>query len=178
MRKVFLMLAMVLPVILSAQDFEFEKIINVNKSRSEIYSASKMFVADFWNSAKAVTQNQDDASYTIQIKALKNMEVKVGMAMCCVYDYTYTVKIQAKENKCRIQIYDVVCRNAYQGGFGGEQSIPEIQPFLGNETEQKTKKMGKGLSKKKAVEMMKDLKSYFENIISEYEKALNDNDEW
>ena len=179
MRKVILMLAMILPMFVFSQEFKFEKIINVDGSQAELYSASKTFVADFWNSAKTVTQNADDISYTIQVKALKTMEVKVGMGMYCNYDYVYTVKMQTKENRCRIQIYDVICNNAFQNGLGGKLSIPEIQPFMGDDTEQKTKRMGKGLSKKKSIEMMSELKSYFEGLISSYEKSLNSNDdEW
>lgn len=177
MRKVILMLAMMLPMIVFSQDFKFEKIIDVNKSQTELYAFSKMFVADFWNSAKTVTQNEDDTSFTIQVKALKTMQIKVGMAMYCYYDYVYTVKMQAKDKRCRIQIYDIHCEDAYQDGIGGRQNIPEIQPFNGEDTEQKTKKMGKGISKKKAAEMMDELKSYYEGIISEYEKSINEGDD-
>lgn len=178
MRKVILMLAMILPMNVFSQEFEFEKVINVDKSKEMLYSASKSFVADFWNSAKTVTQNEDEISCTLQLKALKTMEVKVGMGMYCSYDYVYRVKIQAKEKRCRIQIYDVYCKDAWQDGLGGKQDIPEIQPFNGDNTEQKTKKMGRGISKEKAVEMINGLKSYFENIISQYETSVSEDDDW
>lgn len=44
----------------------------------------------------------------------------------------------------------------------------------------KTKSLGKGLSKKKAVEMMNDLKTFFESIINGLEKEINDttDDNW
>ena len=178
MKKLILMLAMALPMLVFSQEFEFEKIINMDKSRGELYSASKTFVADFWNSAKTVTQNEDENSCTLQIKALKTMEVKIGMGMFCAYDYVYTVKIQAKDKRCRIKIYDITCKDSYQNGLGGRQSIPEIQPFNGDNTEQKTKKMGRGISKEKAVEMMAELKLYFENIISQYETSVSEEDDW
>ena len=40
--------------------------------------------------------------------------------------------------------------------------------------------MGKGISKKKAVEMMQELKSYFNSMIMSYEKHLvsSDDDNW
>lgn len=40
--------------------------------------------------------------------------------------------------------------------------------------------MGKGVSKKKAVEMMQELKSYFNSIIASYEKQLQNSadDNW
>lgn len=181
MKKILLM-AMCLFAVLSinAQDFKFEKVIEAGKNKSELYSKSKMFVADFWNSAKNVTQNQDDEASTIQLKAIKEIEVKAGMGLVNLYTYKYSVKIQAKDQKCRIQVYDVECIEACQAGLGNEHKIPQIQPFMGDDTDQKTKAMGKGVSKKKAVEMMQELKSFFNSIIASYEKQLQNSadDNW
>lgn len=181
MKKVlFVALSLFIVISINAQDFKFEKIIEINKSQSELYSLSKMFVADFWNSAKNVTQNQDDALSTIQLKAIKDLEIKAGMGLVNLYTYKYSVKLQAKDNKCRIQIYDIECIDAYQSGLGTKHEIPQIQPFTGDDTEQKTKSMGKGISKKKAVEMMNDLTSFFNSIILSYENQLksSNDDNW
>jgi|GEM_PF-1352062 len=178
MKKVlFAVISLFLSLSINAQDFKFEKIIEISKSQSELYSLSKMFVADFWNSAKNVTQNQDDASSTIQLKAIKDWKIKGGMGLSNLYTYKYSVKLQAKDNKCRIQIYDIKCIDAYQSGLGTKYEIPQIQPFTGNDTDQKTKSMGRGISKKKAVEMMNDLTSFFNSIITAYEKQLKNSDE-
>lgn len=181
MKKVlFMAICLFSTLSIKAQEFKFEKIIEVNKTQSELYSLSKMFVADFWNSAKNVTQNKDDAAHTIQLKAIKDIEVKAGMGLVNLYTYKYSVKLQAKDNKCRVQIYDVECIEAYQIGLGKEYKIPPIQPFTGNDTDQKTKSMGKGVSKKKAVEMMQELNSFFNLIITSYEKQLENSadDNW
>lgn len=173
MRKVlFMAICLFTTLSINAQEFKFEKIIEVNKTQSELYSLSKMFVTDFWNSAKNVTQNQDDAACTIQLKAIKEMEVKAGMGLVNLYIYKYSVKFQTKDNKCRVQIYNVKCIDAYQAGLGTKHKIPQIQPFTGNDTNQKTKSMGKGISKKKAVEMMQELNAFFNSIITSYEKQL------
>lgn len=181
MKKVlFMAICLFATLSINAQEFKFEKIIEVDKNQSELYSLSKMFVTDFWNSAKNVTQNQDDEAYTIQLKAIKEMEVKAGMGLVNLYTYKYSVKFQAKDNKCRIQIYDIECTDAYQVGLGTEHKIPMIQPFIGDSTDQKTKSLGKGISKEKAVEMMQELKDFFNSIISSYEKQLDssDDDNW
>lgn len=176
----FVVISLFLSLSINAQDFKFEKIIEISKSQSELYSLSKMFVADFWNSAKNVTQNQDDASSTIQLKAIKDCEIKAGMGVLNLYTYKYSVKLQAKDNKCRIQIYDIECIDAYQSLLGAKHKIPQIQPFTGDDTEQKTKSMGKGISKKKAVEMMNNLTSFFNSIILSYENQLksSNDDNW
>lgn len=180
MRNIIFIVMVLISISANAQEFKFEKIIETNKNQSESYSAAKEFVADFWNMAKVVTQNQDDDAFLLQIKAKTTQEVKVGMGLVCVYDYKYTVKIQTKDKRCRIQIYDIMCEDAYQTGLSTQNKIPKIQPFLGDEPEQKTKSFGKGLSKKKAVEMMNDLKTFFESIINGLEKEINDttDDNW
>lgn len=181
MKRLFcIVMTLSLASFMNAQDFKFEKVIEVSKTQSELYSLSKIFVADFWNSAKNVTQNQDDASSTIQLKAIKDMEVKGGMGLVNLYTYKYSVKLQAKDGRCRIQIYDIECIEACQLGLGTENKIPIIQPFIGDDTDQKTKSLGKGISKEKAVNMMQELKSFFNSIILDYEKQLKDSsdDNW
>lgn len=166
---------------IDAQDFKFEKVIEVNKSQSELYSLTRMFVSDFWNSAQHVTQNQDDAAFTIQLKAITTKEIPAGLGFLNSYTYKYSVKFQAKDGRCRIQIYDVECEEAYQIGLGSSKNeIPLIQPFMGDDTDQKTKFMGLGISKKKAVELMEDLKLHFNSMILSYEKNLLDSidDNW
>ena len=181
MKKVlFIVMFVLIALSMSAQDFKFEIVIEVSKTQAELYSLSKMFVADFWYSAKNITQNQDDASYTIQLKAIKNIEKKAGMGLVNSYEYKYSVKLQSKDNKCRIQIYDIECTEAYQAGLGSQYQIPKIQPFTGNSTNQKTKSLGKGISKDKAVEMMQELNSFFNSIIESYDKQLqsSNDDNW
>ena len=163
-----------------AQEFKFEKIIESGKNKTELYSNTKMFVADCWSSAQDVVQNQDDTAHTIQIKATQLFGSKASMGFGNIYIYKYTVKFQAKDNKCRIQIYDIECTDAYQYGLGTEVKIPKIQPCTGDNPNQTTKKMGKGISKKKAVELMQDLKAFFNSIIGSYEKQLEEiaDDNW
>ena len=179
-KALFAVMCLFFALSIKAQDFKFEKVIEVSKTQSELYSSSKMFVADFWNSAKNVTQNQDDAAFTIQLKAIKDMEIKAGMGLANLYTYKYSVKLQAKDNKCRIQIYDIECIEAYQSGLGNQYQIPKIQPFTGTSTNQKTKSLGKGISKDKAVEMMQELNSFFNSIIESYNKQIqsSDDDNW
>lgn len=89
MRNIIFIVMVLISISANAQEFKFEKIIETNKNQSESYSAAKEFVADFWNMAKVVTQNQDDDAFLLQIKAQTTQEVKVGMGLACVYDYKY-----------------------------------------------------------------------------------------
>lgn len=69
MKNIIFIVMVFISISAKAQEFKFEKIIESNKTQSELYSTAKEFVADFWNMAKVVTQNQDDDAFLLQIKA-------------------------------------------------------------------------------------------------------------
>lgn len=178
MKKILSLLVSLLIIqVAYSQNFEFSKVIEAQGTAPELFSKSKIFVTDFWNSAKTVTQNEDKEACLIQIKAIKEFDKNAGMGIVNNYTYKYTVKIQTKDGRCKIDVYDVECTEATTKGFGIEKDIPLIQPFMGDDPGQKTSKMGNGLSKSKAVKMMEELKEFCNSIISEYEKALNTNEE-
>lgn len=173
--KKTLFILFLIPTILFAQEYKFEKTDTIDLSNDELYSRTKIFIADFWNNANFVTQN--DSKENIQVVGKHSEIRKVGMGLSNIYEYKYTVRFRMKDNKYRIEIYDIICTGAYQEGLGSRHDIPLIQPYFG-ETNQKTSSMGKGLSKKKANEMMNDLTAFFEKIIVIHENALKEQDEW
>lgn len=174
MRKILFIL-MFAPSIMLAQNYEFSKTDTTELSNGELYSRTKIFIADFWKNANAVIQN--DTKENIQVKGGLTEVRKAGMGLSNSYRYNYTVRFRMKDNKYRIEIYDIQCTEAYQIGLGQQFEIPLIQPYFG-ETNQKTSSAGKGLSKKKANEMMNDLTAFFESIIAEYEKEINKVDDF
>ena len=52
----------------SQTNFQWEKIDSVNKSKAQIYSDTKMFIAEVWKSANSVIQNDDKESGLILVK--------------------------------------------------------------------------------------------------------------
>lgn len=78
------------------------------------------------------------------------------MGLKCVYAYEYLSKLRFKDNKYKVEIYDIQCLSAKRRGLGTEYNIPLI-PYFTGENAPNTKSMGKGVSKKKAIEIMQDL---------------------
>jgi len=177
MRKLLLLIAVCLVLPLSAQDsFIFEKTAEINKTQSQLYSDTKRFIADHWKSSKAVIENDDKDGGVIQLKGNEIYKYNVGMGLSCEYIYDYTVRFRQKNNKYRIEIYDIVCTKANQVGLGNSREVPLIQPFVGEP--EKTQSAGKGLNKKKAKEMMDELRSKMNLIISEYAKFISMEDDF
>lgn len=178
MKRIIMMLVAVFFCISSfAQEFEFSKVVQAKGTPSELFSKAKDFVSQTYNSAKNVIQNEDDKANILLVKARHTKEYAVGMGLTCVYTYEYSFKIQCREGRCKIDVFDISCIEANQEGLGTVNEIPKIQPFFGEETEQKTKSMGRGLSKKKAAQMMKDLQEDFNALISACENRLNEQEE-
>jgi ATP sulfurylase len=85
----------------------WDTVITVNKTKDQLYTDTKMFIAEKWNSAQNVIQSDDKEAGTI---------VCVGAMFCTVINggvnigdaiYRYVVKFYVKDNKCRIVISDI-----------------------------------------------------------------------
>ena len=148
------------------------------KSQSELYSIIRMYISDKWNNPKKSITNEDKELGLIQVNTEKEIIVNAGMGLKYVYTYKYNTKFRIKDNKYKIEIYDIECTDAQQIGLGDSYKIPLIPYFEGENVPEKTKSMGKGVSKKKAIQMMEELRQEFESIIIGFDTYLSsyDND--
>ena len=89
----------------SQTGYKFEKIVPVSgKSKNEIYSLTKMFIAEYWKSAQNVMQNDDKEAGMILVKGTLETKVKTS-----VFTYSHTVKFYIKDEKYRIIVDNVNC---------------------------------------------------------------------
>jgi len=86
-------------------NFKWEKTDSVAKTKSQIYSDTKMFIAEYWKSAQNVIQNDDKEAGVILVKGLCTITTSAW-----VNDYTYNVTFKMKENK-----YKIILDNVYAG---------------------------------------------------------------
>lgn len=147
----------------------------VEATKSQLFSFTKMFVADKWQNANNALVNADEEAGVIQVSGETEKGVKQGMGIGCVYDYSYTVRFRIKDNKYRIEIYDVRCTKAEQVGMGSRYDVPLLEYFEGDEPKAKTQSMGKGSNKKQAKQIMDDLRAEFNEIISTYSNYIGTN---
>ena len=147
----------------SQTNFEWEKNQEVVKSKSEFYSDTKSFIAENFNSANDVIQNDDKDNGIIIVKAISVQ--KPGTFYGDIFKYSYLIKFQMKDSLCRIIITNVQCFEAYHIYDGQLTNVPCIPPYEGDEI---PVKVGAVISKKKAKEMMISLKSELQNIFDKY----------
>lgn len=177
MNKFIFLFFAILPFSLYAQDSKLEEVKEVSMSKAELFSKAKMFISDKWTNPKRSVQNEDKDAGIIQVKTEKEFSINVGMGLKCVYQYEYLTKFRFKDNKYKIEIYDINCVSAEQRGAGKVYSVPLIPYFTGDNAPD-TKKMGRGISKKKAIEMMDELRGEFHSIFTQFNEYLTVDDDF
>lgn len=171
MNKILLLFFAMIPFTLFAQESATEDVQEVVSSKDELFSKTKMFISDKWNNPKRSVINEDKDGGIIQVKTTKEFSINVGMGLKCVYEYEYLTKFRFKDNKYKVEIYDIKCLSAAQEGLGKKYDVPMIPYFIGKDAPE-TKKMGRGISEKKAIEMMDELRQEFQTIIKLYNKNI------
>lgn len=180
MKKAFLFIIALIFVLNNSdaqENFKWEKTDSLNKTKEQIYSDSKLFIAKTWNSANDVIQNDDKEAGIILLKGASIRKVNF-MSGEYVYIYKYTMTIKMKNGKYKIELNDVYCDKAYM--TGSSSNIVKIEPFEGDNCPPTGTMRAMGLPKKQAIIMMADFKKSLQDIVDSYEKAIKktDKDEW
>lgn len=156
---------------------KFEKVDSVDKTKAQIYSATKMFIAERWNSAKDVIQNDDKDGGIIILQGIVKVKQSFFIDVYA-YIYKYTITFRMKDRKFRISINDVYCSDAYFDN--SMKPIAKINPFWGDNFNDNSL-LQYTLPKKKAILMMENLRSDLQNLVNEYSvfvKSSDKNEDW
>lgn len=148
----------------SQTDFKWEKTDSVAKTKTQIYSDTKLFIAESWKSAQDVIQNDDKESGMILIKGIIKEEIVYGLSPYTYY-YGYTVTFLMKDNKFKILLNNVTC-NTTVAPVGARYTIPCLPPFEGENYPDVPN--WANLSKKKQKELMSNLKADLQGIVDSY----------
>ena len=151
-------------------NFKWEKTDSIAKTKSQIYSDTKLFIAETWKSAKAVIQYDDKENGAIFIEG--NIKKIAGNAnRIADYWYSYNVKFYMKEQKYRIVIENVEFKHCSNGG-GWIAQVANEYPGAWHCS----------LLEKQWTELMTSLKMDMQYIIDDYEKYIKTssitNDNW
>jgi len=106
-------------------NFVWEKIDSCNKTKEQIYSDTKMFIAENWVSANDVIQNDDKETGSILVKGTITQTEIVTM-YSHEWVFSYTVSFLIKDNKFKIKIYNVrnsVAPSGYTSGYRRAQPM-------------------------------------------------------
>lgn len=150
-------------------NFKWEKVDSVNKTKAEIYSDTKLFIAQQWRSAKDIIQNDDKETGVIFLKGSITKKVPF-MLSNYIYVYQYSVTFKMKDGRFRISITDVYCEKAYMEGKG---DVTKIDPFEKEECPETGTLTSPGLPKKKAIIMMEEVKADLQQIVDNYKVKIH-----
>lgn len=159
----------------SQDNFKWDKINSITKSKDELYTLTKMYIAETWNSAQDVIQNDDKDAGVIVVKGLciKSQFFQLNNHK---WTFSYTIKFQFKDNKYRIIVDNVYCQSARC-----EQYDWPLMPVADTYPTEKGFRQT-SLTEQKYLEIMSLLKNDLQSIIDGYENYLNttkgNNSDW
>lgn len=147
-------------------NFKIEKMDSIAKTKTQIYSDTKMFISEYWKSAKDVIQNDDKEGGTILVKGISKQTVIIGMSSNTFW-YQYNVKFLMKEGKYKIIVENV----KYERGPSPmwDSSAKYLEP---QEQDTFPGLMKAGMSEKRWNELITSLKTEMKNIVDNYEKHI------
>jgi hypothetical protein len=174
MKQIILLLFSVITFTsLGQTNFIWEKSDTTSKSKNEIYSFTKEFIAKKSKYTQSIIQDDDKEGGIIITKGYAIYKVSSGLGgYSYIYSYTYTFKM--RDGKYKLELKDVYCESASytSSGYG---MPPKIQPFEG-EPIQKTE-----ISIEKAMLLMIDLKRDLQKLFDDYSAEIiiyKNNSDW
>jgi hypothetical protein len=158
MKKIIAIVFVIIPfLVIGQQNFSWDVRDSIAKSKDQIYADTKLFIAQTWNSAQDVIQNDDKENGLILLKGITKVSSTFQMN---VHDYTYgyTVKFYQKDGKYRIVLDGVHCEKARCSVY----DWPLVEP-----TEDCSVNVG-GVPPKHLKIMMDQLKGNLQAIVDAY----------
>ncbi len=162
-------------IIFSQINFNWDKVDSIPKTKTQIYTDTKIFISNQWNSAKDVIQSDDKEGGVIVVKGLSQKTISYAAATYN-YAYSYIVKFMIKDGKVKIVIDNVHCQ--YMSLSGTEFPNSKIEPFDGDVC--LDHQCGKPNSKfgNKVVNMMGELRIELQGIADNYLKTIKVSSGW
>lgn len=147
---------------------EWEKIDSVQKSKEQIYSDTKMFIAEYWKSAQNVIQNDDKEGGTILVKgSLKTINRGAYKTQSLIYSYTVLFLIRDQKYKIvvkNVQYMGCDCKDVSSANVWENKELNIQSEFPG---------IWKSNTSKVSWEILMDeVKSYLQQILTEYDKYI------
>lgn len=146
----------------SQLNFKWDIKDTISKSKENLYSDNKIFIAEYWKSATDVIKNEDKNESLIILKGKTKQHMSVALNEYLAI-FNYTVKFMCKENKYRIIIDNVDCEFVSVGGYTRNWPLLPVLDTIPVDCYMTT-----GLSEKKYLYMMSLLKTEIQRIADDY----------
>lgn len=177
MKKILILLLtfVSLSTVTAQENFNWDIIQESGKTKEQLYSDTKMFIAEAWNSAQSAIQNDDKENGLILVKGISPQSMTYQL-ITPTWTFAYTVKFYMKDQKFRIVIDNVHCETAKCGVY--QWPLMPVADFYPKEKGLKTT----GLNQKRYETLMLTLKEELQNLVNNYqtymEKIINTENDW
>jgi hypothetical protein len=165
----------------SQTSFVWDFADTTSRTKTQLYSDIKLFVASYWKSANNVIQNDDKEAGVILLKGSHTKTVRF-MMVDYVYTYGYMITFKMKDNKFKIVLDNVGCADAYCTATNSS-TLQKIEPFTDPKNCPPTGTFeAPGPPARKVVEMMDGLNNDLYTIVIDFMKFMKvqktKKDEW
>lgn len=156
--------------VLAQNQYSWDVVIDsLDGSKTELFSKSKMFVAENWKSATDVIKNEDREAGLLLVKGKTPISIlQNGGFVTVTHTFDHTVKIYHKDGRCRIKVStdgESSVRADPPATMGSWKTIADIsQPFLGV--------WKQGLTKNGYAEIQERLSKELELTVKSYEAYM------
>lgn len=157
----------------------FTDVIEINNlSADQIYDRAKLALTGFWTSTKDVTQLDDSKNYIIVSKGWANWVQDSDAFLTRGFKVWFSVKIECRDGRYRISIYDVKSSNTSSSIYGSVtvEATPSEAYEYGVKENGRIKNNIYGLSWLAWNEVANNTVNKIEELIKEAE--LNNSEDW
>lgn len=184
MKKIILTITCLLFLNLSygQKNFVWDSVYITKGTKIELFSKAKLVVAEVYNSANDVIQNNDPDAGIILLKGSTTLDRSENLGVITInHVFTYTLKIMVKDDKYRIVLNDIYNSKVFDNSStpGYFIPIPVSEESIGFK---RSSKKGYAISNEKHAILMSQLKIKFQilfrRISEEMNKDLIDNSGW
>ena len=144
------------------ENFQWDVIDSIPKTKDQIYSDTKMFIAEQWKSAQNVIQNDDKEKGIILLKG-NSIQKRFFQLNDHIWVFVYTVKFYMKDNKYRIVIDNIYCESARCAQYDWPL-LPITLDYPGM--------MKTSLNKERFIEIMVTIQAEMQLIVDKYKSFM------
>ena len=165
MKKVAMILSILVLFITNSfaqENWKWELTDSTAKTKTQLYADTKLFIAEAWNSAKDVIQNDDKETGVVLVKGLTDATVN-SLMTSVTYWFSYTAKFQMKDGKYRITIDNLSCSDV---------TTTSTSPFAPLSLDGYRGAFKDGLTEKNYNKVIEALKLNITNLVAGYQTAM------
>jgi hypothetical protein len=155
-------------------NFVWKKTGAVAKTKSQIYSDTKMYIAKTWASSNDVMKDDDREGGVILYRAVTIVKLPYKLGKY-EYVYAYNLTFRIKDHSYEIILDNVYCQSARLDGRKGSP-VTKINPFEGDNCPETGTPKKIGLPKEEAIAMMSSFKKQLQDYVDGYMKYLKTSD--